>query len=79
MQDTRNLSEFERWASGLASTFIASWGIKRGGVIGVLAVAGAGALMWRATTGHCALKQAIEESPRPQRTRVDAEADAPAR
>ncbi len=45
----RNTTEFDRWASGLASTAIGSWGLRRGGLFGLLAIAGAGVLAWRAS------------------------------
>lgn len=50
--DRTKLDEFERWASGLASTAMGSWGARRGGWIGLLALAGAGFLAWRAGTGQ---------------------------
>lgn len=49
---TRQMGEFERWASGLASTAVGSWGMRRGGIIGLVALAGAGFLAWRAGTGR---------------------------
>lgn len=50
--DRGRLEGFERWASGLASTAMGSWGVRRGGWMGLLALAGAGFLAWRAGTGQ---------------------------
>lgn len=52
MADRQGLEGFERWASGLASTAMGSWGVRRGGWMGLLALAGAGFLAWRAGTGQ---------------------------
>lgn len=54
---TRQMGEFERWASGIASTAMGSWGMRRGGVVGLLALAGAGFIAWRAGAGQSVLPE----------------------
>ena len=58
---TRQMGEFERWASGLASTAVGSWGMRRGGIIGLVALAGAGFLAWRAGTGRSLLPEGSQK------------------
>lgn len=59
----RSMGEFERWASGLASTAMGSFGLRRGGVLGLLALAGAGFLAWRMGTGRSLLPAARRRAP----------------
>jgi uncharacterized membrane protein len=60
---TRNVSEIERWASGVGGGALAVYGVTRllsgGSVSGaVLALIG-GALVYRGATGHCNMYQAL--------------------
>lgn len=70
MADRAQWKGFERWASGVASTAIGSWGARRGGWIGLLALTGAGFLAWRAGTGQSLLPGMMASS--------SADKDAPA-
>ncbi len=66
MPRAHNLTSGERWISGIGSTVVASWGLRRGGLLGLLAIAGASALALRASSGRCALKAALEAESEPQ-------------
>lgn len=81
---TRQMGEFERWASGIASTAVGSWGMRRGGIVGLIALAGAGFLAWRAGTGRSVVPEggrALLEKAMPALTHEKDEAPrkAPAR
>ncbi|MEP9379709.1 hypothetical protein ABLE91_23565 [Aquabacter sp. CN5-332] len=77
MNSNRDMNEFERWASGLASTAMGTWGLKRGGLFGILALAGAGLLAWRMSANRSLLAledkrpapRALPAADKPRRTR----------
>lgn len=48
-----NVGETERWLSMAGGGALAIYGLTRGDVLGLLAAAAGGALVWRGATGHC--------------------------
>lgn len=57
--DGRNVGRTERLASVAGGGLLAAYGLKRGGLGGLLLVAGAAALVQRGITGHCSVYQAL--------------------
>ncbi len=66
LADRDQWAGFERWAAGLASTAIGSWGVRRGGWVGLLAVAGAGLLAFRAGARDSMLDRLMPAAPQPE-------------
>jgi uncharacterized membrane protein len=57
--DPVNLGQAERWLSMVAGAMLAGWGLKRRDVLGGTAAVGAAALLYRGTTGHCHVYEAL--------------------
>ena len=57
-----NVSEEERWMSGLGGGALVALGLKTGGVSGSLLALLGGSLLWRGVTGHCSLYQALGQN-----------------
>jgi uncharacterized membrane protein len=58
-----NLNETERWVSGVGGGGLVLAGLRRGGALGALAALAGGALLSRAISGHCAIKQRLATTP----------------
>jgi uncharacterized membrane protein len=54
-----NIDDGERWASLVAGSLLAVFGLSRGGRAGALAAAAGGALVYRAARGHSQLYEAL--------------------
>jgi uncharacterized membrane protein len=54
-----NVSETERWLSLVAGTSLAAYGLARRDKTGAGLAAAGGMLLWRGSTGHCHLYQAL--------------------
>jgi uncharacterized membrane protein len=57
--DPVNLGQVERWLSMVAGGMLAAWGLKRRDTIGGTAALSAAALLYRGTTGHCHVYEAL--------------------
>jgi uncharacterized membrane protein len=57
--DPINVGQVERWLSMVAGAMLAGWGLKRRDTIGGTAALGAAALLYRGTTGHCHVYDAL--------------------
>ena len=55
----RNVSDSERWASGLGGGALLLWGLRRASPVGLAAAAAGLALAWRGISGWCALYGAL--------------------
>ncbi|WP_197513503.1 SRPBCC family protein [Bordetella bronchialis] len=58
-----NLNEKERWMSGLGGGALVLAGLRRGGIVGVLAALAGGALVSRGLSGRCAVKARLAKTP----------------
>jgi uncharacterized membrane protein len=58
MNDTRNISEPERWLSVIFGSALAAYGLKRRSLPGIALSGVGGALVWRGATGHCMVYEA---------------------
>ena len=58
-----NVEGNERMGSGLLGSAMVLWGLRRHGLTGALAVAGGVALLGRAASGYCAVKDAVRARP----------------
>lgn len=58
MEETKNISEPERWASVIFGSALAAYGLKRRSLPGLALSALGGALVWRGATGHCIVYEA---------------------
>lgn len=58
MDQTRNVSEPERWVSVIFGSALAAYGLKRRSLSGLALSAVGGALVWRGATGHCIVYEA---------------------
>ncbi|MEW6257138.1 MAG: hypothetical protein AB1592_14385 [Pseudomonadota bacterium] len=68
--DREQWAGFERWAAGLASTALGSWGVRRGGWVGLLAVAGAGLLAFRVGARESMLEKLVPTAAKPEPPRA---------
>src|SRR5512144_750477 len=57
--DSVNVGQVERWLSVVAGGMLAAWGLKRRDTPGGTAALGAAALLYRGTTGHCHVYEAL--------------------
>lgn len=57
------LDSTERTGSGAAGALLLAWATGRQGMLAKLAMVGGIALLWRAATGRCAVKQALQPTP----------------
>lgn len=57
--DPVNVGQVERWLSMVAGGMLVAWGLKRRDTIGGTAALGAAELLYRGTTGHCHLYEAL--------------------
>ena len=58
MNDERNISEPERWLSVIFGSAIATYGLKKRSIPGLVLAAVGGSLVWRGATGHCYVYEA---------------------
>jgi uncharacterized membrane protein len=58
-----NLTDKERWASGVGGGALVLAGLRRGGWLGALAAVAGGALISRGMSGHCAVKAKLARTP----------------
>lgn len=58
-----NVPLAERTGSGAAGVLLLAWAAGRRGVLPMLAALGGAGLLWRAATGRCAMKRALQPSP----------------
>jgi uncharacterized membrane protein len=58
MEQTRNVSEPERWLSVIFGSALAAYGLKKRSVPGIVLSAIGGAMVWRGATGHCMVYEA---------------------
>lgn len=54
-----NVNEQERWLSGLGGGVLAVYGLRHGGLSGLLLAAAGGGLLYRGLSGHCDLYAAL--------------------
>ncbi|HZS04219.1 MAG TPA: SRPBCC family protein [Blastocatellia bacterium] len=54
-----NISENERWVSGLGGGALALYGLRHGGFGGILLALAGGSLIYRGVTGHCDIYHAL--------------------
>ena len=55
----RNVNMLERWLSMVGGGALATAGLRRGGIMGLLLTLGGGYLAQRGLSGHCSLYQAL--------------------
>lgn len=70
LEDREHTAGLARWATGLASTALGSWGVRRGGWVGLLAIAGAGLLAFRAGARDTVQAPFQPAAPRPEPQRA---------
>lgn len=61
-----NVQGWERGASVGGGLALIGFGLRRGGLLGLLGAAAGGLLLARGVAGHCALKEALQEHPLPE-------------
>jgi uncharacterized membrane protein len=64
---TQNVSETERLVTGIGGAVLALSGLRRGGISGLLRIAAGGALLARASTGHCPMYESMGDDQQEQR------------
>jgi uncharacterized membrane protein len=64
---SKNVSETERLVTGIGGAILALSGLRRGGVGGLLRLAAGGALVARASTGHCPMYESMGDDQQEQR------------
>jgi uncharacterized membrane protein len=64
---TRNVSETERVVTGIGGAILVLSGLRRGGISGLLRLAAGGALVARASTGHCPMYENMGDDQQEQR------------
>jgi uncharacterized membrane protein len=67
----RNLSDTERLVSGVGGGGLVLAGLRRGGALGALTALLGGALLGRAISGHCAVKQRLAATAEKKRLAAD--------
>jgi uncharacterized membrane protein len=67
MAGPANLSETERWVSGVGGGVLVLAGLRRGGVAGALAALAGGALLSRGLSGRCRVKARLAKTPHERR------------
>jgi len=56
---TPNVNSTERVASAIAGGALVAYGLKHGGIAGILATVAGGGMLYRGTTGHCHMYDAL--------------------
>lgn len=66
-----NLDDKERWISGGVGGALVLAGLRRGGIVGVLAALAGGALVSRGLSGRCAVKARLAKTPHERRVAAE--------